>query len=73
MIRACRYLECDWASSNVFGVLEAQGVKGAVISAGGVRVRNYTSSFEMKFSGLRGASPAPLKPPRILLSVIVAW
>ncbi|KAJ0129446.1 Uncharacterized protein HZ326_27464 [Fusarium oxysporum f. sp. albedinis] len=58
--------------NTVFGVLEAQGVEGAVTSAGGVVVRNCTSSFEMIFSGLRGASPAPLKPPRILFSLIVA-
>ncbi|KAJ0129046.1 Uncharacterized protein HZ326_27862 [Fusarium oxysporum f. sp. albedinis] len=68
-----QYLECDWASSTVFGVLAVQGVDGIVTSTGGVGVRSCTSSFEITFSGSKGASPAPRKPPLILLSVIAAW
>ncbi|KAJ0121819.1 Uncharacterized protein HZ326_31669 [Fusarium oxysporum f. sp. albedinis] len=60
------------ASVAVFGVFETHGVEGLAASPGGVGVRSCTSSFEITFSGLRGARPAPLKPPRILLSVKVA-
>ena len=38
----------------------------------GVRVRNLRSSVESTLLGLNGISPAPLNPPRILLSIIVA-
>jgi hypothetical protein len=35
-------------------------------------VRNCILSFDMTASGLKGANPAPLNPPRILLVVIEA-
>jgi hypothetical protein len=35
-------------------------------------VRNRTLSFDMTASELKGANPAPLNPPRILLVVIKA-
>jgi hypothetical protein len=35
-------------------------------------VRNRTLSFDMTASELKGANPAPLNPPRILLVVIEA-
>jgi hypothetical protein len=56
----------------VCGVLEVQGEESLAASSGGVGVRNYTSSFEITFSRLRGARPAPLNPPWILLSIKVA-
>jgi hypothetical protein len=69
------------SSANVFrlrlslkdylGGLEAHGVDGWVASLGGVGVRNCTSRFKTTFSGLQGAWPAPLEPPRMLISVKV--
>ncbi|KAJ0133631.1 hypothetical protein HZ326_23300 [Fusarium oxysporum f. sp. albedinis] len=46
--------------------------KSSVTSSAGVGVRSCTSSFETTLSGPKGASPAPLKPPRILLSPLEA-
>jgi hypothetical protein len=73
LIRFSRYSDWDWASRTVFGVFETHGVNGWLTSPGGVGVRSCTSSFEIIFSGLKGASPAPSKPPLILLSVKVVW
>jgi hypothetical protein len=42
------------------------------LTGGGDGVRNRTSSFDMTASGSKGANPAPLNPPRILLVVIKA-
>ena len=72
MIRFLIRVDCAVASITVFGVFEVQDPAVSDGEFGGERVFNRISSFEITASRLRGLSPAPLKPPRIFFSVILA-
>ena len=60
---------CEVASVGLCGVWEVHKIAAAGTLPDGEGVDNFTSSFEMIFSGSRGSKPAPLNPDLTLSGV----